>query len=419
MTTHQKHQLSFSKHKINKMEISRPKLKIKRHHEVRIVKGHPWVFSNEIENFPTLKTLEKGTIVEVQIKKDEPFALAFFNPHSLIAARILTYDFAQEIDENFFIEKISAAKNLRDRFFNKPFYRLIHSEADFLPGLIIDRFDNVLSCQISTAGMEKLSEFLLSALKKLFPDAAIIFRNDIESRKHEGLELYVKTMHGEIADKINVEENGLQFSIDVAGGQKTGWFFDQRKNREFIGSISKDCDVLDAFCYLGGFGFNALKNRAKSVTFVDSSEEAISQVKNFYANMGSGSGDPDPRVETIHGRVFEVFENPEFQERRFDIVNLDPPAFVKSKKDFFSGLKGYEKLIKLSVNLVKPNGILMLSSCSHHASLQDLINAANDGFRKVGRRAKLIRSFGADFDHPIHPALKESEYLKSITFLLE
>ena len=395
-------------------------LKIKRHHEIRIVKGHPWIFSNEIENFPSLKSLEKGTILEVQIKRDEPFALAFFNPHSLIAGRILTYDVKQEIDENFLIQKISAAKKMREKFFDKPFYRLIHAEADFLPGLIIDRFDNVLSCQISTAGMENLSDFLILALKKLFPDAAIIFRNDVESRKHEGLELYTKIMHGEIADKILVEENGLKFSIDVKSGQKTGWFFDQRKNREFIGSISKDCDVLDAFCYLGGFGFNALKNGAKSVTFIDSSEDAISQVKSFYANMESGDSDPQTeKVKTIHGKVFDIFENPEFQERKFDIVNLDPPAFVKSKKDFFSGLKGYEKLIKLSANLVKKNGILMLSSCSHHATLQDLIIAANDGFRKVGRRAKLIRSSGADFDHPIHPALKESEYLKSLTFILE
>jgi len=387
-----------------------PKLKIKRHHEVRIVKGHPWIFSNEIENFSAIKNLEKGSIVEVQIKKDEPFALAFFNPHSLIAARILTYDLSKEINEDFFVEKISAAKFLREKFFDKAFYRLIHSEADFLPGLIIDRFDNVLVCQISTAGMEKFSEILISALRKIFPEAAIIFRNDVESRKYEGLELFTKIVHGEIPDKVIVEENGLQFSIDVTQGQKTGWFFDQRKNREFIGSISKDCDVLDAFCYLGGFGFNALKNGAKSVTFVDSSEDALKNIL---------SHEPDSRIEVIDKKVYDLFEDVEFQKRQFDIVNLDPPAFVKSKKDFFSGLKGYEKLIKLSANLVKPNGILMLSSCSHHASLQDLINAANDGFRKVGRRAKLIRTFGADFDHPIHPALKESEYLKSLTFLLE
>jgi 23S rRNA (cytosine1962-C5)-methyltransferase len=262
--------------------------------------------------------------------------------------------------------------------------------------------------------MEKLSPFLISALEKLFPKAAIIFRNDVESRKLEGLELYVKTIKGEIPDKIEIEENGLKFAIDVKSGQKTGWFFDQRKNRDFIGLVSKNCDVLDAFCYLGGFGLNALKNGANSVTFIDSSQEATNQVKqNIALNYFT------QKTEIITKKVYETLDNADFQKRQFDVVVLDPPAFIKSKKDFFSGLKGYEKLVKLSVNLVKPNGLLMLASCSHNATIGDLIAAANDGFRKGNRRAKLIRSFGADLDHPIHPVLKESEYLKSITFMVE
>lgn len=392
-----------------------PKLRIKRHSEARIVRGNPWIFSNEIENFSAVKNLEKGSLVEVVINKDDSFALAYFNPHSLISARILTHDLSQKIDENFFVEKILAAKNLREKFFEKPqekpFYRLVHSEADFLPGLVIDRFGDVFSCQISTAGMERLSEFLIAALEKIFPNCAIIFRNDVEVRKFEGLELYVKTVRGEVADEIEIEENGVKFLINVASGQKTGWFFDQRKNREFIGSIAKDCDVLDAFCYLGGFGLNALKNGAKSVVFVDGSEDALRTLR-------QAQGD-SKKAEIINSKVFDLFENPEFQKRQFDIVVLDPPAFVKSKKDFFVGLKGYEKLIKLSANLVKKNGILFLASCSHNATLADLVAAANDGFRKVGRKAKLIRTFGADFDHPTHPALKESEYLKSLTFFVE
>lgn len=395
------------------MEITK-KLKIKRHQEIRLVKAHPWIFSNEIENFSELKNLEKGSLVEVQIKKDQPFALAFFNPHSLIAARILSHDVNQKIDEDFFVERILAAKNLREKFFTKPFYRLIHSEADFLPGLVIDRFGDVLSCQISTAGMEKLSPFLIAALEKIFPNSAIIFRNDIESRKMEGLELYVKTIKGEIADEIEIEENGLKFLIDVKQGQKTGWFFDQRINRQFISEISKDCDVLDAFCYLGGFGFNALNGGAKSVTFVDSSEESLALLKRnpqFFA--------AEEKIKILNQKIFDLFENQEFQQNQFDLVLLDPPAFIKSKKDFFSGLKGYEKLIRLAINLVKKNGVLMLSSCSHHASLNDLKESANDAFRKSVRKARLIRTFGAGFDHPLHVALKESEYLKSLTFIIE
>jgi len=394
------------------------KLKIKKHQEIRIVKGSLWIFSNEIENFAELKTLEKGSIVEVIIKGTQSFGLAYFNPHSLIAARILTYDCNTKIDQDFFVQKISSALKLREKFFSKPFYRLIHSEGDFLPGLVIDRFNDIFSCQVSTAGMEKLTPIFISALNKIFPDPKIILRNDVESRKLESLDFNIINASGDFASEIEIEENGIKFLVDVRQGQKTGWFFDQRKNREFIGSISKNCDVLDAFCYLGGFGLNALKNNAKSVTFIDSSQDAINKVqKNITLNNFSQN------CELICDKVFESLEKLESQKRTFDIVLLDPPAFIKSKKDLFSGLKGYEKLIKLSVNLVKKGGILMLTSCSHHASINDLINAANDGFRKCnnfqGRPARLIRTFGADIDHPVHPALKENEYLKSITFTVE
>ncbi len=400
------------------MSIILPKLLIKFRSEIRIVHGSPWIFSNEIENFSEVKKLEKGTLVEVVIKKDQSFGVAYFNPHSLIAARILSYNSGQKIDENFFIEKISSALKLREKFFTKPFYRLVHSEGDFLPGLIIDRFGDVFSCQISTAGMEKLTPEIVAALEKIFPTAKVILRNDVDARKLEGLELYVKTLHDEIADEIEIEENGVKFLIDVKQGQKTGWFFDQRKNRDFIGSISKNCDVLDAFCYLGGFGLNALNNGAKSVTFIDSSKEACNALECNEMFRFAQHDNSNKKVEIINDKVFETLENLEKQQRVFDVVLLDPPAFIKSKKDLFAGLKGYEKLIKLSVNLVKKGGILMLTSCSHHASINDRVAAANDGFRKSNRPARLIRTFGADIDHPVHPSLKENEYLKSITFEL-
>lgn len=392
-----------------------PKLKIKKHQEVRISRGHPWIFSNEIENFSEIKTLEKGSIVEVSVRNGEPFALAYFNPHSLISARILTHKLSEKIDENFFLNRINSAKKLREKFFDKPFYRLIHSEADFLPGLVIERFDNVFVCQISTAGMEQLTPILLSVLEQVFPNCTIVFRNDLESRKYEGLESYTKVVKGELNGEIVIEENDLKYSIDVISGQKTGWFYDQRMNRDFIGSISKDADVLDAFCYQGGFGMNALKNGAKSVVFADSSKEALEKLEK---NIGLNNFET-AKTTVICDKIFDLLEKDEFQNRKFDIVVLDPPAFVKSKKDFFSGIKGYEKLIKLSAGLVRKGGILLLASCSHNASLQDLTDAANDGFRKARRSAKIIRTFGGGFDHPISPSLKESEYLKSITFLVD
>ena len=414
--------------------MSLPKLHIKNHQEIRLVMGHPWIYSNEIANFAELKPLENGSLVEVFVPKNkEPFALAYFNAHQLIAARILSYNSAEKIDEEFFIRKIIAAKNLREKFFDKPFYRLIHSEADGLAGLVIDRFGEVFSCQISTAGMEKLQEFLIAALKKVFGNCTIIFRNDAESRKFENLSSETVVVCGAVADEIIIEENNLKFGVDVKEGQKTGWFYDQRENRKFVASIAKNCDVLDAFCYQGGFGLNALAAGAKSATFIDSSQDALQKVKsnlslNFAADKiveyspeqaATTIGDKQ-KYELICEKVFTALEKFAEEKRQFDIVVLDPPAFVKSKKDLFAGLRGYEKLVRLAVPLLKENSILMLASCSHNVSINDLIEAANNGLRKglagSGRSAKLIRSYGASFDHPLHPSLKESEYLKSITF---
>ena len=385
------------------------KVIVKAHHEKRLIEGNPWIFSNEIENFSSLKNLEKGSLIEVEIYKQPHFALAYFNPNSLISCRILSYNSVEKIDESFFVKKINKAQILREKFFDKPFYRLVNSEGDRLPGLIIDRFDNIFVCQISTAGMENLKPFLILALKEIFKNCQIIFRNNSELRALEKLESSLDFECVDdvvIPEKITVIENDLQFTIDLKNGQKTGWFFDQRINRDFVASISKDCDVLDAFCYLGGFGLNALKGGAKSVTFVDSSDAAISKIKN--RNLEN--------VDAICDKVFDFLEN---TDKKFDVVLLDPPAFIKNKKDFFSGIKGYEKLIKLGAAVTKKGGILMISSCSHHASLADLTGTANNAFRKTNRAAKLIRVYGAGYDHPLHPALKESEYLKSITFLVE
>ncbi len=394
-----------------------PKLQIKNQQEFKLIEGHPWIYSNCIANFAELKALEKGSLVEVCLPKKPSFAIAYFNPNQLIAGRILTYDVSEKIDETFFEKRILSAKILREKFFDKPFYRLIHSEADGLAGLVIDRFDDILSCQISTLGMEKLQDFLILALKKIFPNCKIIFRNDSESRRFEGLEPEIKTVHGEVEAEKIIEENGVKFSIDIKLGQKTGWYYDQRQNREFIGSIAANCAVLDAFCYQGSFGLNALKNNAKSVTFIDSSQSAIDKAKsNVELNNFS-----QEKCEFICEKAFVALEKMAAENKRFDIVLLDPPAFVKTKKDLHSGLKGYEKLVRLALPLLKENGVLFLASCSHNVSLDDLIDAANKATRKAfenKKTAKLIRTFGAHIDHPLHPTLKESEYLKSIAFFV-
>ena len=397
------------------------KVKIKAHHEKRLIEGNPWIFSNEIENFSSLKNLEKGSLIEVEIYKQPNFALAYFNPHSLISCRILSYNSIEKIDESFFVKKINQAKILREKFFEKPFYRLINSEGDRLPGLIIDRFDNIFVCQISTAGMENLKPFLILALKEIFKNCQIIFKNNSELRALEKLEssLDFESVDGvEIPEKITVIENDLEFKIDLKNGQKTGWFFDQAINRNFVASLVKDCDVFDGFCYVGGFGINAVKAQARSVIFADSSKEALDLTRENCQKIVE-KFNPDCQTSFYNKKIFDLLEDAEFQKRSFDVILLDPPAFVKNKKDLFSGLRGYEKLVKLACPLLKKNGYLIITSCSHHVSSHDLVLAVQHALHKSHKNGKLIRTYGAGFDHPIHPALKENEYLKCLTFFIE
>ncbi|MBM3590867.1 MAG: class I SAM-dependent rRNA methyltransferase [Alphaproteobacteria bacterium] len=398
-----------------------PKVIIKAHQEKRLIEGSPWIFSNEIENFSALKKLEKGSLVEIEIFKQPHFALAYFNPHSLIACRILSYNSVEEIDENFFTKKIIQAKSLREKFFKSPFYRLINSEGDGLAGLIIDRFDDIFVCQISTAGMENLKPHIIKSLQNNFKNCRIIFKNNSELRALEKIdntaEIEIVDNH-QIPDHIMVLENDLDFKIDVKNGQKTGWFYDQRTNRQFVSSIAKDYDVLDAYCYVGGFGLNAIKGNAKNVVFIDSSKDAIELAKQNSQNAVQ-KFNPNCQTQFYHHKIFDLLENPEFQQRSFDLVLLDPPAFIKSRKDFFSGIRGYEKLVRLASGVLKVNSFLIISSCSHHASSADLIGATQNAFNKLNRHCSLIRNFGAGPDHPLHPALKESEYLKCLTFFVQ
>jgi len=398
------------------------KVILKKGSNIRVTKGHPWVYSNEIDNFSLLKELPAGSIVELVDHASYFVAIGYFNPRSLISVRLMSYNKSEKLDKEFFVKKIENALSFREKIFANQeneidFCRLIHSEGDGLPGLVIDRFKNIFSCQITTAGMEQFKSLIVEALKSVFNnDISIIFRNDLEIRKLEGLELYSENINFDNQNLITLQENGLNFLVDIKNSQKTGWFFDQRKNHYFVRSIANNLKVLDAFSYLGGFGFNALAGNAKEVTFVDISTTAIDLISKTADSFYSDKKD---KIKIINKKVFDLLEDEEFQKQSFDLVILDPPAFIKSKKDIFSGIKGYEKLIKLASKLVAKQGFLMFSSCSHHLTVDDMINCANDGFRKAGRKAKLFRVFGADFDHPTLPSLREGEYLKSLCFNVE
>ena len=300
---------------------------------------------------------------------------------------------------------------LRTVIYDKPFYRLVHAEGDGLPGLTIDRFGDVLVAQITTAGMEALLVPLQMALEDLLAPAAIILRNDAPARALEGLEPYVRSLKGD-AGRIAVEENGVRYFSDVGQGQKTGWYYDQRDNRAFIAALAKDKTVLDAYSYSGGFGIAAAKAGAKDVICLDSSAPALALAEDSAAaNRVS--------IRAVKADVFEEMERLAAAQEKFDIVVADPPPFVKSKKDLEPGARAYRKLARLAADVTAPGGLLMLASCSHNIPADRFATECAMGIMRGGRRAALIRSAGAGPDHPVHPMLQESAYLKSLVYALD
>jgi 23S rRNA (cytosine1962-C5)-methyltransferase len=334
----------------------------------------------------------------------------------LIAVRLLAREANARIDATFFTDRLRHALALRTAIYDKPFYRLVHAEGDGLPGLTIDRFGDVLVAQITTAGMEALLVPLQMALEDLLSPTAIILRNDAPARALEGLESYVRSLKGEAVDgkmgRIAVEENGVRYFSDLGQGQKTGWYYDQRDNRAFIASLAKDKNVLDAYSYSGGFGIAAAKAGAKDVICLDSSAPALALAEDSAAANRV-------RIRAIKADMFEELERLAAAQEKFDIVVADPPPFVKSKKDLEPGARAYRKLARLAADVTAPGGMLMLASCSHNIPADRFAAECAMGILRGGRRAALIRSAGAGPDHPVHPMLSESAYLKALVYALD
>lgn len=392
----------------------RPKLKLQPKHGGRIKSGSPWVYSNEIVMDRATKMLAPGSLVNVVDANDEALGLAYFNPHSLIAARIISRDQKKKIETAFFRDAFDSARALREKFYAKPFYRLIHAEADNCPGLVVDRFDDVFVVQSGTAGMDALAPHWLEALISEFKPRAVVVKSDSPARQHEGLKDDVRVAHGNIDDGIYVEEAGVRHAVKSIGGQKTGWFFDQRLNREFLVGLSKDATMLDAFSFTGALALGALKYGAKSAVLMDSSQAALDAA----GETAHANGLPE-RVEFRKCDVLEELEEIGPSDERFDIVSCDPPPFVRSKKDLESGSRGYRKLARLAAPLVNAGGFLCLASCSHAIDLERFQHECAYGIARAGRGARLLRSAGAGPDHPVHPMLPETAYLKSLVYQLD
>lgn len=390
------------------------KLAVKSAFVERLKKGFPWVYTEALQSKPP--SIKQGELVLLTESNNQPFAQAYYNPHSKLACRILTRDLTVKIDEDYFIKLFSDALKRRERHINEPYYRLVHAEGDHLPGLVIDRFGDTLVCQTSTAGMERLKALWVKALQTLLNPQTIIFRDNIKNRESENLKLEINTLGTAPFenDLLLVKENDLSFYADPINGQKTGWFYDQRANRFWIRGRSKGKTVLDLYTFSGGFGISTAKGQAKHVTFVDSSEQALKHAKN--AMTLNELATP---CEFIQDDVFALLPKMIEQQKTFDIVLADPPAFVKMAHQKMVGLKGYEKLAKLATQVVAKNGILMIATCSHHASTNEFQDAIIKGIAKAGREARLIRKAGADKDHPVNPFLPANHYLKSLAFKLD
>jgi 23S rRNA (cytosine1962-C5)-methyltransferase len=373
--------------------------------------GSPWIFSNEIRMDAAAKGVAPGAIVNVRGEDGRGFGTGYFNPKSLIAVRLLAEECDTVIGQEFFAERLARALKLRESLYAKPFYRLVHAEGDQLPGLVIDRFGDTLTAQIGTAGMEKQRGPLLAALDQLLSPATVILRGDAPSRALEGLNSYVETVKGK-GHRIAVEENGARYIADLTEGQKTGWYYDQRDNRAFIAQFAKGKSVLDAYSYTGGFGILAAAAGARETVCLDSSAPALALAEeSARAN--------NVRIKAVKADVFEELERLIAAGEKFDIVLADPPPFVKSKRDLEPGAKAYRKLARLAAQVTAPDGMLMLASCSHNIPPDRFAAECAAGLLRAGRRARLIRQAGAGPDHPVHPLLPESAYLKALVYALD
>ena len=379
----------------------------------RLKSGHPWIFSNEISKSDG-GPIEPGATVTIVGDNGETYGTALFNPHSLVAGRLIDRAAGVVPDIDFFAERFARVLALRDRLFPEPFYRLIHAEADGLPGLIVDRYGDAVVVQCNIAGMDVRREAILGALDRTVAPQTVILRNDSRSRVQEGLSLEVATLRGDGGQPITLRENGVTFSVHPAQGQKTGWFYDQRRNRAFVASLARGGRLIDFYCYGGGFAIQALKAGAAEAVMVDRSAGALEAAADSAA-LNEVAG----KSRFVKQDSFDEMERLSSGGERFDVVVADPPAFVKSKKDVRRGSRAYRKMTRLAASLVAPGGILFVASCSHNVAPDLFGDLVKQGVNDAGRSGRILRAAGAGPDHPVHHALPETAYLKSLTLQLD
>lgn len=385
-----------------------PVLYLRKGAERRLRAGHLWVYSNEVDTRRSpLSGFESGSQVQVRAANDKPVGIAFVNPHALICGRLVTRDAAHGLTPRLLTERMEAALQLRQRLFDKPFYRWIFGDGDGLSGLVVDRFDDVVVVQISCAGMEQMKDAIVRAIQRLTHARSIIFKNDGKMRRVEGLADYVETAHGPDVELLAVEENGARFEVPLAGGQKTGWFYDHRMNRRRLQAYASGLRVLDVFSYVGGWGIQAALAGASQVTCVDASSAALDSV---HHNAGLNRLD---NVDTLHGDAFEALKALADEKEKYDIVVLDPPALIPRRRDQKAGEQAYARLNQLGLRLLDKDGLLVSASCSMHLSQERLVDIIRGSGRRIDRFVQLLEQGHQAPDHPAVPGIRETDYIKA------
>ncbi len=376
--------------------------------------GFPWVYGDELVTDRRTQALAPGAIALLEDDERRPMGIVTVNPRSRIIARMLDRSPEAVIGRDWIAARIARALALRERLFAQPFYRLIHAEADGLPGVIIDRFGDAAVIQPNAAWAETMIGDLAAALSAVTGVSAIVKNATGRSRGLEGLDEETAVLQGSIDGPLQVPMNGAIYLADLIGGQKTGLFYDQRPNHAFAASLAKGARVLDVFAHVGGFALAALAGGADSALAVDGSAAALTLAEEGASAMGVSA-----RLATRKGDAFQVMEALATEGAQYDLVVCDPPAFAPAKPALEAGLRAYERVARLAAPLVAPGGYLVLCSCSHAADLTQFRNASARGIGRGGRRAQILHTGFAGPDHPQLPQLAESGYLKALFFRLD
>nr|WP_221191973.1 class I SAM-dependent rRNA methyltransferase [Microbulbifer rhizosphaerae] len=373
----------------------------------RLKRGRLWIYSNEVDTSRSpLKGIEPGSQCQVLDSRGKALGTAFVNSGQLICARLVSRD--GPLEGELLRQRLHSALGMRQRYFPHPSYRLVYGDSDWLPGLVVDRFGDYLVVQVSNWGMERLQEQVIGMLIELVQPKGVLLRNDHQGRAMEEMPLVNEVVFGEVPEMVPFEENGVPLLAPVHAGQKTGWFYDHRDNRARLNQWVKGRKVLDLFSYAGGWGVQALAHGAEQVTCVDASEQALD-----WCRANAEHNNLADRLQTVRGKAVEVLKAMAADGEKFDIVVLDPPAFIKRRKDQKAGAAAYRHINELAIGLLAKDGLLVSASCSMHLSSDELLDIVRGAAHKLRRPAALLSSCGQGADHPVHPAILETRYLKA------